>query len=81
MTRKQQEKLEASLSDRQYTEYRVGMWCKPIGLVLFCFDFDTMKLYWLNNNKTSKPIKVRSNIGTDKLITIIKEYEHSYYTK
>lgn len=81
MTRKQEEKIVAALSDRQYVKYREDMWCKPVGLVLFCFDLETTKLYWLNNNKTSVPVKVRSNISTDKLISIIKEYEHTYYTK
>jgi hypothetical protein len=73
--------MVASLSDRGYVEYRVNMWCKPVGHVLFCFDLETAQLYWLDHNKTGERVKVSSNVSTDKLTAKIKEYEHTYYNR
>jgi len=58
-----------------YTEYRKGMWCKPIGFALFCIDIESMTHYKLENDVIYNFIKIRSNINHNKLTTIIKENE------
>ena len=70
------QRAENALKDRQYSEYRTDMWCKPIGNMLLCFDLEKMELYWLNGNKVGGHTKFRSNISRDKMVQAIKEYEH-----
>lgn len=81
MTTKQELKITTALINRQYVEYRKNMWCKPIGMTMFCMDMVSMKLYWFDQTQTGDYVKVKSNTATDKLVAIIKEYEDAYFKR
>jgi hypothetical protein len=75
MTVNQEEKIKSVLTKMHYTEYRIGMWCKPFGDVLYCFDMTTMQIYWLKGPDSGGHEKIRCNFTPQKQMDSIREYE------
>lgn len=75
MTGKQEEKIIEVLTKLHYNKYRDGMWCKPFGDVLYCFDMTTTQIYWLKGPDAGGHEKIRCNATQQKQLDAIREYE------
>ena len=82
MTESNRIKTVTTIELMNYTEQRVDMWCKPVGLLLFCFCMETMSIYWLDRRNGAADVmydahKIRCNASAKRLSEIIRDYEQT----